>query len=119
MGTNYYIIDSNPKTCGCCGQQIKHPNRHLGKSSAGWPFLFDATSMPGIKSWRDLRKYLVKADSGYCITDEYNNLLTVIEFMRKVECRLYDPYRVASEYRKDKSIYQDDEGYWWSSREFS
>ena len=87
MGTNYYVVPNRPS--------IAEPV-HIGKSSAGWMFLFqDADeqwrepaiiwhSYDEVKDW--LYKYTVNLKS-YVIMNEYDEIITFDDFVALVECK--------------------------------
>lgn len=77
MGTNYYwskVLD----ICPTCGNKdtIKI---HIGKSSAGWKFLFNGDDY---KSWNEWDSIL---DSSGEITDEYGEVWTWDDLVLKIE----------------------------------
>lgn len=82
MGTNYYV-----RTAGC-GSACEHCSEsrliHLGKTSAGWRFLFQADPewppTEATERWRQL------AESG-AIEDEYGQPATVDELLTMAEAR--------------------------------
>ena len=68
MGTNYYL---HAGICDCCGRYTEY---HIGKSSMGWKFLFQAYAFeegiqPSIKTNRDWRA--LTSLPNYKIFDEY------------------------------------------------
>lgn len=85
MGTNYYAVKSKPTT--------REPI-HIGKSSLGWMFLFQAQnevwddppvawhSFDELKTW--LKKYVVEEGS-YVILDEYDEVISYDDFISMVE----------------------------------
>lgn len=87
MGTNYYVVKSKPSV---------NPPIHIGKSSAGWMFLFHEQddiwrdppivwhSFNDIKTW--LEEYVVNKRS-YVIMDEYDRTIDYREFIEKIETK--------------------------------
>lgn len=88
MGTNYYL---RTDFCVCCG----HPKTeiHLGKSSGGWKFLFHKHKFAkNVEEMKDLTKTGV-------IYNEYDDLVSYIEFWDMVETKQKEPFRNKEEYR--------------------
>ncbi len=96
MGTNYYI------KCDECGHE-----RHVGKSSVGWQFLFEKLEQYG--SVKELREYI--RDHKVTLVDEYGKTLSLDELLRKVETKKRD--------RCSEGAVCDEEGYQFYDREFS
>jgi hypothetical protein len=71
MGTNYYIHE-NP--CAHCGRHDEPI--HIGKSSAGWKFSFNATIHKTYEEW----KAVIEAADGK-IFDEYNRPISAKELL--------------------------------------
>ena len=70
MGTNYYHYLSGERECSHCGQSM--PNRHIGKSSAGWCFslhTYPEDEIYGLEEWK--RQWETGA-----IFDEYGTRVT-------------------------------------------
>lgn len=118
MGTNYY---HRTKLCPCCG---RYDERHIGKSSAGWTFSFQAVRLPDgteIVSWQDWQRELEKDG---VIFDEYGREVPLDEFKAWVEqkksgpnnhtlyCRVHHP-------SSNKYNFLDEEGNSFSWAEFS
>lgn len=92
MGTNYYAVKNGPST--------KEPI-HIGKSSYGWLFSFQAQNEPwndppvvwnSITQVRDwLKKYTVDSNE-YVIMDEYDDVISFDDFFAKVEAKQNDPH---------------------------
>ena len=94
MGTNYYAVRTRPTV----GEPV-----HIGKSSCGWLFLFQAqdnqyhdppivwNSYDEVKDW--LRKYTVD-NNDYVIMDEYDNIVQLDEFIDIVDSKQNDPYNL-------------------------
>lgn len=109
MGTNYYY------RYDICGHCQRYKERHIGKSSYGWKFLFKAYvehwDRPIIKSIDDLVIFIQKNPGK--IFDEYN-----------VECSLEDFWGMVESKQKEKHTINDDRefishGYYFCSSEFS
>ncbi len=77
MGTNYYYRTNICKTCG------RFEESHVGKSSAGWQFIFQMPEGVVIKSMRGMRTFL----DGKLIFDEYGKTVTHEEFWAMVESK--------------------------------
>lgn len=85
MGTNYYAVRNRPTT--------QEPI-HIGKSSWGWKFLFQAHN----ETWEDppvvwntyeqvyewLFKYTVESDE-FVIIDEYDQIVSFADFIKMVK----------------------------------
>jgi hypothetical protein len=83
MGTNYY---HRTNICEHCG---RYDETHIGKSSAGWVFGFQAI-VNYDNCGHDIATYaqwLERLKAGGKIVDEYNGELTVEEFIKVVEDR--------------------------------
>ena len=92
MGTNYYAVKNRPT--------VEEPI-HIGKSSIGWLFHFQTHN----ESWREppvvwntfnqlkewLNKYTVESDD-YVIIDEYDEIITLDEFLKLVDRKQNDEY---------------------------
>lgn len=90
MGTNYYAVRNRPST---------QDPIHIGKSSLGWMFLFQAqndtwndppivwNTFPQLKDW--LKKYTVDTTE-YVIMDEYDRIVSYDEFMEIIEYKQND-----------------------------
>ena len=75
MGTNYYL---NYDYCPCCGKSRQRI--HIGKSSAGWRFLFDMEST----KCTNLNQIKEKLRYGN-IEDEYHRQISYQDFFNIVE----------------------------------
>jgi len=78
MGTNYYAKIKICSTCGRPEQEI-----HLGKMSWGWKFTLQANGFEYYKTWKEMKKWLKGKD----IFDEYNEKVTLEDFIKWVEDR--------------------------------
>lgn len=82
MGTNYYLVKNRPSING---------GLHIGKSSAGWRFLFNKPSIWEVdkplntfEQWRDYLKECTDSGS-HVIMDEYDNVIPYENFIKMVE----------------------------------
>ena len=82
MGTNYYARGAAP--CPCCHRP--HPDRHIGKSSAGWCFALRVYPEDGLNSLEDWENFLV----GKVIFDEYNRVVGLDELLDTITNRYWD-----------------------------
>lgn len=110
MGTNYY---ADVSTCKCCNRTDTY---HLGKSSAGWTFTFQAIDNDGVvvrnyDQWLELIK---RADRVY---DEYGDDQTAEQMVALVEGKRKAPNNhtiyMNTEYRKINSWYRPDGTQYW------
>lgn len=83
MGTNYYVKNSGVK-CDHCGHESA-PDLHIGKSSGGWYFSLHVIPESGLNTLEDWKSYL--EIDGNEIVNEYNELLSVEEFLEIVTDR--------------------------------
>lgn len=116
MGTNYYAVRNRPTT--------REP-LHIGKSSAGWLFVFhqinDTWDDPPViwntynqvKEW--LKKYTVDSDE-YVILDEYDKIISFDEFFRMVDSKQNDEQCKNNKENFDYCLNVD--GYRFDNREF-
>lgn len=74
MGTNYYL---ETYTCPHCGLNQEY---HIGKSSAGWRFLFD--NFKDFETIDELKNFI---STRGIIIDEYDRIVKFEEFWNKVE----------------------------------
>ena len=109
MGNNYYA------RYGLCLHCSRYEEIHIGKSSAGWQFMFHATEE--IKSYKDWLKFLSR--KGTKIYDEYNKEVSLEEFKKLIAEKQKPIYDNHAEMYKDMGSYLDDEGYSMSPYEFS
>lgn len=91
MGTNYYAVRNRPT--------VDEPI-HIGKSSAGWLFLFHQVNdrwhdppitwntFPQIRDW--LKEHCAEKQD-YVIMNEYDEVVNYTEFMQIVERKQTDP----------------------------
>lgn len=79
MGTNYYI-DRDPPCCPTCGKPTSQVH-HIGKSSAGWAFLFRGYPDEGLTSAKAWFEFL----KGKQIVDEYGIPHSLERFQQMVD----------------------------------
>ena len=90
MGTNYYWKGIQPQQCKCCGETPDREVDHIGKSSSGWKFAFnaveDANGEVYIQTGRQWFDALRVGDTlGKTIENEYGEMISVEEFISMVE----------------------------------
>lgn len=112
MGTNYY---AHIKTCPTC----KHPekNLHIGKSSVGWTFTFQAITASDspdermIDSWKRWQETLARPDVE--IWNEYDEPMPLDDFVYLVDRKKTEPRNhhlyCLNKYGQDNG-FLDDEG---------
>lgn len=110
MGTNFYYSYNR---CECCGREDR---LHIGKSSAGWTFSFQAHQEPSIRSYTDWLDFFMRRDG--IILDEYGRNYTVEGFREVVENRPNGLLNAAVEYPAHGS-YLDPDGHSFDEQEFS
>ena len=85
MGTNYYVVSTKPT--------VHHPI-HIGKSSAGWKFLFHSVnaydnyiSDDPLNNFPQWKKFLEEQTSNgnIVIMNEYDEIVSLDEFLNMVE----------------------------------
>ena len=116
MGTNYYAVRNKPTT--------QEPI-HIGKSSAGWLFCFqrhnDTWSDPPVvwNTWTQIKTWLKENTvdkTDYVIIDEYDEVITLDDFIEMVEEKQRDKFCKAN---KDNFTYSDNvDGYRFSNEDF-
>ena len=107
MGTNYYVVKKKPT--------IREP-LHIGKSSAGWKFLFQEVNkcnsfdsdleIHTFEQWKDF----LKNNSEIVILNEYDEEVSVKDFLDLVEKKQKEKH---DEYSKNVN------GYRFTDRDFS
>lgn len=108
MGTNYYL---RTNLCSCCK---RFNEQHIGKSSAGWKFIFHATWE--LRSADDWFKEI--ENSHGLIFDEYGVERTIDEFKKLVTAKsIYASQK--ERYFSDDKLYWTDGNYDYSEHEFS
>lgn len=116
MGTNYYAVRTRPTT---------QTPVHIGKSSAGWFFNFHTqnerwydppivwNTFNQVKEW--LKKYTVDSKE-YVIIDEYDEIISLDDFVEMVERKQKDPYALKN---PDNFTYSKNiDGYRFSDEDF-
>lgn len=111
MGTNYYLVKNRPSI---------DRGLHIGKSSAGWRFLFHKPSIWDIdkplntfEQWRDYLKETTVDKKTHVIMNEYDEIVSYEEFIKLVK---------EEQKCKSKDMFQYCEnvnGYRFSGGEFS
>lgn len=99
MGTNYYV--RTPACANACEHCAQSELVHLGKTSAGWRFGFQAR--PDWPPTEAYDRWLTLATSGP-IEDEYGRPLTIDELLAMIEERRSLRSRLAT--HPDLGIYQ-------------
>ena len=125
MGTNYYWHVDTCKTCGHSKGKY-----HIGKSSGGWTFSFQALSdfdspdKKPIRSVKDWKRAMRSTDGE--IVDEYGQKMSTKEFWEMVRRKKKQPgARVHATYVHNERSYfaaycwLDDEGNSFSEGHFS
>lgn len=80
MGTNYYLIKRIK--CPHCGSDVpksEDKEKHIGKSSAGWRFIF--SSQLG-SNFEKVIEAIFRDE--YCIIDEYEKTIDKVKFLNMV-----------------------------------
>lgn len=114
MGCNYYAIPKTPKKCDCCSQPLPDEELdrvHIGKSSAGWKFMFHAAP-DKYRTFGQLRAWL----KDYKIVDEYGEHKTHEEFFYMVEVKQQSEKSHHAEYGNNNKYHH---GYYDGDYEFS
>lgn len=129
MGTNYYIAKNY---CECCDRYDEE--YHIGKASSGWAFTFRGYKAERLVSWQAWKQFI----KDKMIVDEYGERINPDWFVGLIE-GFKSPGYVNPNGRKNLSHneeikkpnsygmtwfnpeydWDDDEGYSFSSREFS
>lgn len=79
MGTNYYLREDY---CRVCGRFEQH---HIGKSSAGWMFLFNVTDKEKVDDWKKETLHYKNWSDDEGIFDEYGKQKSYDDFWKMVE----------------------------------
>lgn len=126
MGTNYYVAKNH---CDCCNRYDEE--YHIGKSSGGWAFSFQGYPAERLTSWKAWKEFL----KNQTIMDEYGERINYESFVVMIET-YKSPNYVNENGRKNlqhnevgkKDKYpwfnpdydwDDDDGYSFTTREFS
>lgn len=118
MGTNYYV---KTETCDHCGH--KPEGLHIGKSSAGWQFLFQRIEEPLLHTMQAWKTFL----EGKEIVDEYGRTILPDNFWSLVESKqdgLNAKTATLEQYgaplaERHRYEYSDPDGYRFMRTEFS
>jgi hypothetical protein len=127
MGTNYYVAKN---LCECCNRYDEE--YHIGKSSMGWAFTFQGYKYDNLTTWKLWKEYL----KNQIIKDEYGDTISYEEFVEMVETYKSPNYINSQNNRKNLSHntqgkidsrpwfnpeydWDDEDGYSFTSREFS
>lgn len=101
MGTNYYAVEKK--------YNLNRDIKHIGKSSAGWRFLF--REQPEYKTFEEFKKWLENSD--YAIFDEYDREHSKKELLELIE-------EQQKENNKENFMYcYNRDGYRFNDRDFS
>lgn len=115
MGTNYYWYPILSCTVCCCKHNLDKENKiHIGKSSMGWKFCFEAHTDLNLNSAEDYLKYFDEHEG--VIHDEYGNHHNVDDFWVFISKKQDDP---KNRDHIDGSVYKDKDGYNFDRRPFS
>ena len=116
MGTNYYFRKHIGEKCCHCGRGDEYKELHVGKSSAGWKFLFNPLH-DEFKSFKDWKKTLDASPNR--LFGEYGRNVSLEKFYELVESK-QNGWDI-KDYRKEypshvsgsdlDSEYYDKEGY--------
>ena len=127
MGTNYYVAKNLCESCNRYDEEY-----HIGKSSAGWAFSFQSYRAERLVSWRAWKEFL----KNQIIMDEYGDRINYESFVVMIEGHKSPNYvnengqknlQHNDAMRNDKYFFDfdldvewdDEDGYAFSSREFS
>lgn len=76
MGTNYYAIKKKPRIVKV------YDSIHIGKSSAGWKFLFH--TQKEYKTFDEFKNWILTQDE-YIFKDEYSNKIEPITLLELIQ----------------------------------
>lgn len=130
MGTNYYVAKN---LCECCNRYDEE--YHIGKSSYGWAFSFRGYRSERLVSWAAWKEFL----KNQIIMDEYGERIDYDWFVQFIENEKAPSYVNSQNGRKNlihneegrkpnssgwswynpEYDWDDEQGYSFSSREFS
>ena len=128
MGTNYYVATNH---CECCDRYDEE--YHIGKSSMGWAFSFHGYPPERLVSWAAWKEFL----KDKIIMDEYHERIDYDWFVNMIETYKAPGYVNPQTGRKNQQRndamkndkyyfgfdpdmeWDDEDGYSFSSREFS
>lgn len=129
MGTNYYVAKDR---CECCKRYDEE--YHIGKASWGWAFSFRGYKSERLVSWQQWKKFLADKTimDEYGEQVDYNWLVEYIENEKKPGYVRDDGHKNLQHNEEGKKAdssgyswfnpeydWDDEEGYSFSSREFS
>jgi hypothetical protein len=110
VSTNYYVsVPSCPDACQHCTEVTKV---HLGKTAAGWPFLFRA--QPGWNRKRLFGEWVKLASSGR-IEDEYGDPIRLSDLLARIE----EFQQYEKSYAQGDMTHSINYGYQFSSLDFT
>ncbi len=109
MGTNYYAVRKKPS--------LYNREIHIGKSSAGWLFLFQDCdkfhTYPQFKKWLDK-----EVPNEYVLFNEYNEEITKKELLDIIDTKQKDEHNLSNPENFEYNVKNID-GYRFSDRDFS
>lgn len=104
MGTNYYAIKKKPRILKV------YDSIHIGKSSAGWKFLFKENDE--YHNFEEFKKWIT-TQNDYIFKDEYNQEIKSTELLKLIE-------KLQQENNKDDFTYDKNiNGYRFYDKDFS
>ena len=114
MGTNYYLREN---FCTVC---MRFDQRHIGKSSAGWKFLFHVTDKIDVDEWKAKTLQYRNWSDEEGIFDEYGKQVSYDDLWKLVEDKQSEKahFEVA-EGHHHKGAWLDENGYNVTKHEFS
>lgn len=116
MGTNFYVETQMTEMvyCNSCGHEtgVEPVVLHLGKSSAGWSFLFKMEDGDTVETAYE--NWLQRLTLGQ-ITDEYGTPYLPEELI----ARIAESAQIATVHTVYPEQYVDSDGHRWERREFS
>ena len=110
MGLNFYLESYPPcPTCGHVAERL-----HLGKSSAGWAFLFRAYSEFDLMCWDDWFNKIMAGS--YLIKDEEDRVILLKDFAYMIKKKKKG--KRMSDIESGYQEYLDKDGYRFDKEEF-
>ena len=129
MSTNFYLklstevtrdmfINAHPLILRARPIIENHYTHHIGKSSFGWKFCFEAQYIDDqkIDSFQDWKMKILSPF--YSVYDEYDREVPKEQFLALVDNHQNEPHSMSKEY-PDYGHFTDDEGYEFTWNEFS
>ena len=110
---NYFVESFPPcKECGHVAERY-----HLGKSSAGWKFLFQVlwNGEHTIRSWKQWKNFIMCGS--YLIVDEEYRVVYMKEFEEMIVSKQSEPLH--HDLKNGSSLFKDSDGFWFDEDEFS